>query len=75
MYVQNILVTKLNYTGAKRQKLLFYANKEIHFGIVEEIEFGQFVATFCQIDFFFVNAFFFYHLNPLTSICNFLLKE
>ena len=75
MYVQNALVTKLNYTGAKRQKLLFYANKEIHCGIVEEIEFGQFVATCCEIDLFFFNAFFFYHLNPLTSICNFLLKE
>lgn len=24
---------------------------------------------------FFFYAFFFYHLNPLTSICNFLLKE
>lgn len=63
MYVQNVLVTKLNYTGAKRQKLLFYANKEIHCGIVEEIECGQFVATCCQIDkFFFFNAFFF--LSP-----------
>ena len=50
MYVQNALVTKLNYTGAKRQKLLFYANKENHCGIVEEIEFGQFVATCCEID-------------------------
>ena len=47
MYVQNVLVTKLNYTGAKRQKLLFYANKEVHCGIEEEIEFGEFVATWC----------------------------
>jgi len=52
MYVQNALVTKLNYTGAEPQKLLFYANKEIHYGIKEEIEFGQFVATCCQIDLF-----------------------
>lgn len=75
MYVQNVLVTKLNYTGAKRQKLLFYADKEVHCGIEEEIEFGQLVATCCQIDLFFFNAILFYHLNPLTSICNFLLKE
>lgn len=39
MYVQSALVTKLNYTGAELQKLLFYANKEIHYGIKEEIEF------------------------------------
>ena len=58
MYIQNALVTKLNYTGAKQQKLLFYANKEIHCGIVEEIEFGQFVATCCEIDLFFLVLFF-----------------
>lgn len=58
MYVQNVLVTKLNYTGAKRQKLLFYANKEVHCGIEEEIEFGQLVATCCQIFFFFLMLFF-----------------
>lgn len=74
MYVQNALVTKLNYTALNDKNYFFYANKEIHCGIVEETEFGQFVAACCEIDFFFY-AFFFYHLNPLTSICNFLLKE
>lgn len=61
MYVQSALVTKLNYTDVEPQKLLFYANKEIHYGIKEEIEFGQFVAT-CQIDLFLC-------LFSLTLIC------
>ena len=75
MYVQNVLVTKLNYTGAKRQKLLFYANKEVHCGIEEEIEFGQLVATCCQIDLFFLMLFFSITLIRWQVFVTFYLKN
>ena len=70
-----LLSQSLTTLALNDKNYFFYANKEIHCGIVEEIEFGQFVTTCCEIDLFFFNAFFFHHLYPLTSICNFLLKE
>lgn len=44
---QSLTKLALNY-----KNYFFYANKEIHYGINEEIEFGQFVATCFQIDLF-----------------------
>lgn len=70
-----LLSQSLTTLALNDKNYFFHANKENHSGIVEEIEFGQFVATCCEIDLVFFNAFFSYHLNPLTSICNFLLKE
>lgn len=48
-----LLSQSLTTLALNDKNYFFYANKEIHCGIVEEIEFGQFVATCCEIDLFF----------------------
>lgn len=55
-----MLLSQSSTTLALNDKnYFFYANKENHCGIVEEIEFGQFVATCCEIDLFFFLMLFF----------------
>ena len=56
-----MLLSQSLTTLTLNHKNYFYANKEIDYGIKEEIEFGQFVAT-CQIDLFLC-------LFSLTLIC------
>lgn len=53
-----LLSQSLTTLALNDKNYFFYANKEIHCGIVEEIEFGQFVATCCEIDLFFLVLFF-----------------
>ena len=57
-----LLSQSLTTLALNDKNYFFYANKEIHCGIVEEIEFGQFVATCCEIDLFFFLMLFF--LSP-----------
>lgn len=57
-----LLSQSLTTLALNDKNYFFYANKEIHCGIVEETEFGQFVAACCEIDLFFFLCFFF--LSP-----------